>query len=290
MSSSDNQNKKVSKRDNYLNWLILRERDYLKSRTAYNDYVSALLGYYEGLDIEDTHKGVATKWYRLLRLEPDNPKLLTHATLPEEIDCVFQLLDWTAILKHVSTTFGATSQVTIIVDPFAGLDKNIEKGLRERLLLEKGPRSLHNFKFISNDKKVTGVDSLNPAQNHIMLDPQDTCGARIFVFSAPYLINDIAINYFAYLNNMIVVAQVRDDFLSRNDGWRMQGWFKKLWNEARVLVVTGGPLPYRKQVGQQTWLFIFQNKFHTVKLFKPSRLYRISGWPIMQQVQSKTTF
>ena len=49
---------KVSKRDNYLNFLILRERDYLKSRTAYNDYVSALLGYYEGLDIEDTHKAI----------------------------------------------------------------------------------------------------------------------------------------------------------------------------------------------------------------------------------------
>ena len=284
----------VSKYDNYLNFKILQERDYLKDRSTFNEYIDSLLGYCEGLDINNNHKGVVTQWFKLLNLEPDDEQLKTHPTLPAEIECVFELLDWKAILNHVSTWRNPNAQVAII-DPFAGLENNIERGMQLCFLegIANGflSEEVHDrVCFISNDKKVTGVDSLNPAQNSALLLPPDK-GARIFFFSAPYLINDVAINYFAYLPNLIVVAQIRDDFLSRNNvQYRHEGWFKKLWDEQRVLIVTGGPLPFRTGVGQQKWLFIFSNKKHTVQLFKPSRKYRMEGWPIMEQVGKTALF
>ena len=136
---------------------------------------------------------------------------------------------------------------------------------------------------MNNDKKITQADSLNPAHHRLADHACGRQGARIYIFSAPYALNDIAINYFSYLKNLIVVAQVQHDYLSRNHvKYRTEGWFKKLWDEERVLVVDGGPQPYRANVGQQTWLFIFPDKTNIAQLFKPSRKYRIAGWPIME--------
>ena len=288
---------KLPASENKLNYKILQVNDYLVDFNSFSDYCYALLGYSDGL--LDKHFSTFTlkNWFNLLQLEPNDDNLITHPTDREEVTCVFNLLDWEAIHTLITTPstskknpcrdFGEHSHITI-VDPFCGPTQNICRVLDE--LLKTNYPSIHsNTTFVNMDKKVSNLDSLNPKHRKIWEADCGPLSARIFVFSAPYRLNDLAICYFAYLKNLMVIAQVQGDFLTRSYvKYRTEGWFKKLWEEERILVVEGGSLTYRDNVGQQTWLFIFSNKYHVTTLFKPSRHYRISGWPIMEQMSKST--
>ena len=268
----------LDKAENFEDHCTLARHDYIKSKADFIKYVDTLLGYCPAeIAVVDVLK---TKWYKFCTLPADSLELDTHPTLPEEITCVFQLLDWEAILKHIGDK-GSLS----LVDPFAGIDENILTQL-QMLLAEHHPTLLQKIKFINNDKKITGVDSLNPYFNKHLRDGKTP---RLYVFSAPYCINDLCITYFEHFNNFILIAQVRDTFLSRNEiACRTEGWFKKLWEEERILVIEGGfasegGLPYRRGEGQQKWLIIFSNAKYLASFIKPTRKYRISGWPVMEQ-------
>ena len=281
--------------ENWLNYKILNYNNYLENFRSFEEYCAALLGYSRGLHDDSLNRTVVRKWFNLCKLEPDDPKLRTHKTLNAEVDCVFELLDWEAIYALVTTPtrdhrdYLPDTLITVI-DQFSGPSCSISKTLHQRFL-ETFPELASKVNYINNDKKITGVDSLNPADFRRADQICGRSGARIYIFSAPYALNDLAITYFSYLKNLIIVAQVQHDFLSRNYvKYRTEGWFQKLWEEERVLVVEGGPLPYRPNVGQQLWLFIFQDKVNVTQLFKPSRKYRISGWPFMEKMSRATYF
>ena len=106
----------------------------LKSKADFIKYVDTLLGYCPAeIAVVDVMK---TKWYKFCTLPTDSIELDTHPTLPQEITCVFQLLDWEAILKHIGDK-GSLS----LVDPFAGIDENILTHL-QLLLAEHHPTLL----------------------------------------------------------------------------------------------------------------------------------------------------
>ena len=271
----------LSDAENFANFRILNRSNYVQSRASFHNYVDALLGY---CPAEVAVKSsIETQWYNFCTLAPEASEMVTHPTLPEEITCVFQLLDWDAIHKFI----GHDSLLNL-VDPFAGLDNNIMRHL-QFLLSQHETAILPRVRFISNDKKVTNIDSLNPCAN---MHLRQGGTYRIYVFSAPYAINDLCITYFNHFNNFILIAQVRDTFLTQNEvACRTEGWFKKLWDEERILIVEGGfasegGLPYRHREGQQKWLIIFSNKKHVTSLIKPTRKYRISGWHVMAQLSA----
>ena len=274
---------RLDRAENFENYCILHRYDYTKTKADFLKFAHTLLGYCPAeITVTDA---VLTTWYNYCLLPTDALELDTHPTLPDEVSCVFQVLDWEAIFKHIGDKGALT-----LVDPFAGIDDNILTQL-QMLFLEHHPTLHQVVKCINNDKKITGIDSLNPYQNMHLRDGK--C-PRIYVFSGPYSINDLCITYFEHFNNFILVAQVRDSFLSRNEvAYRTEGWFKKLWEEERVLIIEGGfasegGLPYRKNEGQQKWLIIFANKKYVTCFIKPTRKYRISGWPVMEQFHPTT--
>ena len=260
---------------------ILTKNNYLESKEAFNNYVNCLLGYCPA-EVA-VQASVSTQWYNFCMLPQDDILLDTHPTLPGEITCVFQLFDWEAISQRIGK-----GKSLVLIDPFAGIDSNILTHM-DFLLSEHQPQLREFVKFISNDKKISGVDSLNPSENEHLRKGKSL---RMYIFSAPYSINDLCITYFERFTNFVLVAQVRDSFLSRNEvACRTEGWFKKLWEEERILIVEGGfategGMEFRENEGQQKWLFIFSNKKNVSELIKPTRKYRISGWPFMPTVKA----
>ena len=239
---------KLPSTENKLNYNILQVNDYLVDFKSFSDYCYALLGYADGLLDQQFSRVTLKNWYNLLLLDPDDENLITHPTLPEEVTCVFNLLDWEAIYTLVTTPskaeknpcrdFGKNSHITI-VDPFCGPKQSICRVLDE-LLKTKYPSIHSTTTFVNIDKKVSNFDSLNPKNRKLWEADCGPLSARIFVFSAPYRLNDLAICYFSYLKNLIVIAQVQGDFLTRSFvKYRTEGWFKKLWEEERILVVEG---------------------------------------------------
>ena len=220
----------LTQSENHENARILNQNNYLESKEAFNNYVHCLLGYCPSE--VDVQASVSTQWYNFCMLPQDDILLDTHPTLPGEITCVFQLFDWEAISQRIGK-----GKSLVLIDPFAGIDSNILTHM-DFLLSEHQPQLREFVKFISNDKKISGVDSLNPSQNEHLRKGKSL---RIYIFSAPYSINDLCITYFECFTNFVLVAQVRDSFLSRNEvACRTEGWFKKLWEEERILIVEGG--------------------------------------------------
>ena len=160
---------KLPSTENKLNYNILQVNDYLVDFKSFSDYCYALLGYADGLLDQQFSRVTLKNWYNLLLLDPDDENLITHPTLPEEVTCVFNLLDWEAIYTLVTTPskaeknpcrdFGKNSHITI-VDPFCGPKQSICRFLDE-LLKTKYPSIHSTTTFVNIDKKVSNFDSLN---------------------------------------------------------------------------------------------------------------------------------
>jgi hypothetical protein len=236
---------------------ILQHANCLASPEAFSIFLRELFGdvrfdlicWQEGNP--EKRSSTETKWYNRLTLSVS--KLQTDATLDDEIKAVHECIKWDKILSNLQSP----SRLRFI-DPFSGDPRSSNPHNIEDYFKHIFPEA----EFVSNDRKVKGgVNSLNPSENSELRPSTryDKQVANVYVFSAPFLLNDIAINYFDTQSYAVLACQIRSDFLTQNATRYRQCWYQQLQKEARVVIVEGGPIPFRPKVGQLKWILIFKS-------------------------------